>query len=90
MDGYIEFANNSWAKNHGYKLDELTGKHLSIFHTEEQLENQVIPFNEILMEKGGNQGEVDHKRKDGSKILGKNHRTARIKILYIQANQPFQ
>ena len=66
MDGYIEFANNSWAKNHGYKLDELIGKHLSIFHTKEQLENQVIPFNEILMEKGGNQGEVDHKRKDGS------------------------
>lgn len=66
MEGYIEFVNKAWADAHGYSVEELVGKHLSIFHTNEQHDIQVIPFNKILMEKGFSRGEVDHKRKDGS------------------------
>jgi len=66
MEGYIEFANKAWAESHGYTSDELIGEHLSIFHTREHNETQVVPFNNILMEKGFNRGEIDHKRKDGS------------------------
>ncbi len=66
MDGTIQFVNRAWAAMHGYTTEELIGKPLNIFHTKEQLENEVIPFNEGVQEHGVNQGEVGHKRKDGS------------------------
>ncbi len=66
MEGNIEFANKAWANAHGYSHKELVGKNLSIFHTKEQFKNQVAPFNKILMERGFNQGEIEHKRKDGT------------------------
>lgn len=66
LDGYITYVNNAWAVMHGYEPEELTGKHLSIFHTEEQMKEDVIPFNECLLSAGNHSGEVGHKRKDGS------------------------
>jgi len=66
MDGTIQFVNRAWATMHGYTTEELIGKHLSIFHSEEQLENEVAPFNQAVAEHGVNQGEVGHQRKDGS------------------------
>ena len=67
MTGNIVFTNNAWGKMHGYVSGEdLTGKHLSIFHTAEQLTNDVLPFNEMLRLKGTNRGEVGHMRKDGT------------------------
>jgi len=52
---------------HGYSdPTELIGKNLSVFHTKEQLEQDVIPFNEKLKETGTCQGEVGHKRRDGT------------------------
>ena len=65
MDGVLEFANTAWAKMHGYKLNEIIGKNLSIFHTKEQVKNDVLPFNEQVIKKGGYQGEVGHVKKDG-------------------------
>jgi PAS domain S-box-containing protein len=66
LDGNIEFVNSSWAQMHGYTVEELLGQHLSMFHTEEQLQEDVIPFNERVMETGAHQGEVGHVRKDGT------------------------
>jgi rsbT co-antagonist protein RsbR len=66
LDGNIQFVNTAWAQMHGYSVEELQGKHLSIFHTEEQLQKDVIPFNERVMETGSNQGAVGHARKDGT------------------------
>ena len=67
MDGIIEYTNRAWADMHGYRNPkELIGENLSIFHTEEQLEQDVIPFNEKLKEIGEYQGEVGHKRMDGT------------------------
>jgi PAS domain S-box-containing protein len=67
LDGVIEYINHAWAEMHGYgDPKELIGKSLSIFHTKEQLEQDVIPFNEKLIEKGAYQGEVGHKRRDGT------------------------
>ena len=52
---------------HGYESEEeLLGKHLSIFHTKEQNEQGVIPFNKKLIEKGQYEGEVGHMRRDGT------------------------
>ncbi|MCP4993014.1 MAG: PAS domain S-box protein, partial [Gammaproteobacteria bacterium] len=66
MEGNALFINQAWADMHGYTSEELVGKHLAMFHTEEQLANDVIPFNELVMKNGSNSGEVGHLRKDGS------------------------
>ena len=67
IEGNIQFANQAWATMHGYESsNELVGKHLSIFHTEEQLKTEVIPFNEVVKKSGHNAGEVAHMRKDGT------------------------
>ncbi|HID52390.1 MAG TPA: GAF domain-containing protein [Anaerolineae bacterium] len=67
MEGIIEFVNPSWAKMHGYDSpDDLIGQPLTIFHTAEQLEQQVKPFNILVQENGLNQDIVWHMRQDGS------------------------
>jgi rsbT co-antagonist protein RsbR len=66
LGGSIEFANTVWAQMHGYSVEELLGKPLSIFHTEEQLQEEVIPINERAMEVGACQGEIGHVRRDGT------------------------
>ena len=63
--GRIKCVNDSWAKNHGYKKEELIGKHLSIFHAKEELP-KVRRFNRKLMKKGKCSEEIVHKRKDGT------------------------
>ncbi len=69
MSGNILFINDAWAEMHGYTSDEVRGLHLSVFHNKEQVENHVTPFNENLIAKGSNQGEVGHTRKDGTTFL---------------------
>ncbi len=67
MDGNLEFINRAWVEMHGYDHPEnLIGQPLSIFHTKEQLENEVVLFNEVVFKEGSNQGEVGHKRQDGT------------------------
>ncbi|MGY5862030.1 MAG: PAS domain S-box protein [Candidatus Thorarchaeota archaeon] len=67
LDRVIEYVNYAWVEMHGYgDAKELIGKNLSIFHTKEQFEQDVIPFNEKLKEMGACQGEVGHKRRDGT------------------------
>lgn len=66
LDGIIRFCNDAWAEMHGYCVTEIIGKHLGIFHTKEQLEGDVIPFNETVKKRGSYQGEVGHVKKDGT------------------------
>lgn len=66
INGIIQFANPAWAQMHGYTANELLGKHLSVFHTEDQMKKDVIPFNEKVLKNGSNQGEVGHVKKDGT------------------------
>ncbi|MFU8795691.1 MAG: PAS domain S-box protein [Dehalococcoidia bacterium] len=68
LDGNISFVNEAWATMHGYAVEELIGRHLSIFHTREQMESQVIPFNRSLQEKGSKEGEVWHVRRNGEQF----------------------
>ena len=67
FDGYIQYANQSWCSMHGYQtMEEILGKNLSIFHSEEQYIKDVIPFNKAVMKTGNHIGEVGHMRKDGT------------------------
>jgi len=66
LEGSVQFVNPAWAQMHGYGVTELMGKHLNIFHTEEQLQKEVILFNEQVKRTGSHQGEVGHVRKDGT------------------------
>ncbi|MFA6133483.1 MAG: PAS domain S-box protein [Phycisphaerae bacterium] len=65
--GNLLFANNAWARIHGYESsEELIGKHLGISHTDEQLKTDVVPFNAIVRRQGHHTGEVGHVRRDGT------------------------
>lgn len=63
-EGRLLFVNESFAAMHGYTSSELRGKHLSIFHTPEQLPS-VNEANQKTIETGFFSGEIWHVRKDG-------------------------
>jgi len=65
-DGILQFVNAAWARMHGYDTgDELVGRPLSVFHTEEQMAEDVVPFNEQVVRNGQHRGEVGHVTRDG-------------------------
>ena len=66
MAGKLTFANRAWADMHGFSVHEIVGEPLSVFHTEEQLQTDVMPFNKTVLEEGAAQAEIGHKHKDGS------------------------
>lgn len=67
LGGHLLFVNHAWAKMHGYQSgDVVVDKHLKVFHNREQLENDVYPFNQKVLEHGFYSGEVGHIRKDGT------------------------
>ncbi len=67
LNGNLIFANKAWCEMHGYKSSKsILGKNLSVFHNKEQLENDVIPFNEKVKKYGTFSGEVEHITKDGN------------------------
>lgn len=66
LEGKLLYVNESFAKMHGYGVDELIGKSVSIFHAKEQME-RVNRLNEQLLQEGSYVGEeVWHKRRDNT------------------------
>jgi len=70
----IVFVNQSFAEMHGYNPVELIGKHVSVYHNEEQMNSVAMTF-EKLSENDEFSGEIWHKRKDGSVFPGFMHVT---------------
>jgi len=69
LDGKLTYVNDTWCKMHGFNSSkELLGKNLAIFHTKEQMENEVKPFNEKAKELGTYSGEIGHITKDGKHL----------------------
>ncbi|MHC4098289.1 MAG: PAS domain-containing protein [Planctomycetota bacterium] len=67
LNRVIQFVNSAWAMMHGFKTtDELIGKQISAFHTEEQMTSDVIPFIEEAEQKGQFKGRLGHVRRDGT------------------------
>ncbi len=70
LDGNLIFVNNAWCKMHGYQsARELLGKNLTTFHNNEQLENDVKPFNEKVKKFSAYSGEVGHITRDGKPFM---------------------
>ena len=65
LNGIITYVNQAWADMHGYSPQSLIGKHLSMFHSDEQNLNEVNPINKKVLRKGYHSGEVGHQRADG-------------------------
>ena len=65
MQGNIILANKQMAAMHGYEVEELIGKNISVFHTPEQMSG-VESGGRQLMETGRFTGEIEHVRRDGS------------------------
>jgi len=67
LKGHLQFVNNAFAEMHGYSPDELIGKHLSIFHTPEQMA-AVAAANKQIEETGEFTGEIWHVKRDGTEF----------------------
>ncbi len=65
LNGNLLFLNNAFASIHGYTSGELLGKHLSIFHTQEQMPS-VEAANRQTKETGSFNDEIWHVRRDGT------------------------
>jgi PAS domain S-box-containing protein len=69
LNGTITYVNQAWADMHGYSPEALVGQHLSMFHSDEQNLNEVLPINKRVLRKGYFRGEVGHKRADGTLFI---------------------
>ncbi len=66
LDGTLTYVNTAWCEMHGYSDSRnLIGKDLAICHNEDQLKNDVVPFNAMVMRHGKFSGEVGHITRDG-------------------------
>lgn len=65
-DGILIYSNEAFAGMHGYRAEEIVGRHLSMLHNQEQMAS-VRDSIATLQEKGGFSGlEIWRKRKDGT------------------------
>ncbi|MEW5802569.1 MAG: PAS domain S-box protein [bacterium] len=65
MDGNLLFVNDAFAAMHGYTPEELGGRHLSVFHTPEQLPSVEADLRQIK-EEGVSNAKIWHVRKNGT------------------------
>ncbi len=66
LDEDIVFTNDAWADMHGREGFEIFGRRLEIFHSPEQMTGELRPALIHVREEGSWDGQIDHRRKDGS------------------------
>jgi len=67
LNRVIQFVNAAWAVMHGYKTrNELIGKQISVFHTEQQMASDVITCIKETKQRGQFAGRLGHVRRDGT------------------------
>ncbi len=74
LEGVLLFVNPAMARMHGFEAEELIGRPLSVFHTDEQME-AVGEANRAIREEGSFRGEIWHRRRDGSLFPTRMHNT---------------
>lgn len=68
IKGNIIYVNETWAEMHGHKPEDEIGCHLSVLHSEDELD-RVNELNQRIMDEGGFIGEeVMHLRNDGTEF----------------------
>ena len=72
LEGRVVFLNKAFAEMHGYSQAEVVGRHLSVFHNEEQM-SEVNEANRQLKMHDLFSGEIWHTRADGSVFPGLMH-----------------
>ncbi len=65
MDGNLAYLNTAFAEIHGYSIEKLVGKNISVCHTPEQM-SQVETANTETEKKGSFKGEIWHAKWDGT------------------------
>ena len=65
MNGILIYVNNAFARMHGWNSEDLSGKHLSIFHNEEQIIHVAQLLKQVQISGGFPAEEVWHIHKDG-------------------------
>ncbi len=60
------FLNEAWARLHGREAFEVFGRRLDLFHSREQMEDEVLPALERVRRSGSWEGEIAHQRGDGA------------------------
>ncbi|MCP4675826.1 MAG: PAS domain S-box protein [Deltaproteobacteria bacterium] len=65
LEGNLVFINHAFADMHGYTPEELEGKHLSIFHTSDQMPSVEAAAKQIVEEESFS-GEIWHVKRDGT------------------------
>ncbi|MGC8603421.1 MAG: PAS domain S-box protein, partial [Desulfomonilaceae bacterium] len=66
LEGNIIYVNATFARMHGYEISDCVNRHLSMFHSEEQMP-KIMRSMEALMQDGEFESwELWHKRKDGT------------------------
>jgi PAS domain S-box-containing protein len=88
LEGNFIYVNKAYPEMHGYTPEEITGKHLSIVHTKEQLK-QIEVLRSERNQREGYISEVGHKRKDGTLfptlMTGSTIKDEKGKPLYLSA-----
>ena len=68
LEGNVIYNNTAYGRMHGYTPGELIGKHLSIFHTEQQMANVNRLIEQLNREGSYVAEEVWHKRNDNTEF----------------------
>lgn len=77
QNGVLRFVNDAWVTMHGYdNRNALVGKHISVFHSEEQMRADVIGFIEEAKKRGRLEGPIEHMRSDGTAFATQTKMTA--------------
>ena len=77
LDGVIWYVNDAWVRMHGYDNEnELSGKSISVFHSEERMQADIIPFIEETKSRGRLEGPTEHMRRDGTSFATHTKMTA--------------
>ncbi|MCP4592540.1 MAG: PAS domain S-box protein, partial [bacterium] len=66
LEGVLLYVNDGFARMHNHTPDELVGRHLSVFHTDEQLPRVNALLDRLRKDGLVTVEEVWHKRRDGS------------------------
>jgi len=66
LSGQVQYVNETWARDHGWKVGELLGRNLTLFHRSDELPRVQELVRRIVEEGGFGAEEVWHLRQDGS------------------------